>query len=189
MTGDKSPNWPLHTDKRVAVVWACAQKSRGLAEVSRETALSTGELAGLLKRMVRDGALEADGEPGRRGTLYRLVDGVRPLLERPAAVATRPEAGLRVVLARNVSGTQFADLLRRQPDLVQEASWVVRGDGAAWLFAFSGDVRVLTLDRLAAALEQAGAACERHSFDAVMTVPDLHRYLVAIRDAVEQTAQ
>ncbi|MGH2911398.1 MAG: hypothetical protein ACRDJ3_02870, partial [Solirubrobacteraceae bacterium] len=185
MTRSK-PHEKLNTERRRLIARECAGRARTLAEIARSTAIANGALVGLLERMVREGVLQAAGPPGARGTLYTLAPEWESVLAEPISVGRigELESGHRLLRVTGASSA-IAGVIAGT-NLTDETLWSIHLTGdEGWLLAFGPVTPTLTVDRLVAAFEKAGASCSRFSVDAAMSGDDLHRYAAAVLDAAD----
>jgi hypothetical protein len=149
-------------------------------------AMKTGAISGTVARMVGDGALSADGEPGKRDTLYSITEIARALLESDAGTPS-PDQEMRhvVVTARGAPVGQVARLIGQRPDALHGLVWATRLDGAGWMFAFRPDVLRVEIDRFVARLETVGATCATEQEIDRMSRSELLRHCSAVLDPAE----
>jgi hypothetical protein len=139
--------------------------------------------------MVADGVLQADGQPGARGTLYLLLPKWRAILDEPIAnhnvgEIKRDQRLLRIKGRPRAIASVIADT-----GLAAETMWSVRLNGDTdWLLAFDPITSPLMVDRLLAALEQAEVDCARSVAEDVMSGDEFRRYAAAVLDATAQGA-
>jgi hypothetical protein len=143
---------------RRALALAFSDGPRTLNEAARRLGKSTSSIYGLAQRMRAEELLIAEDEPPTRGTLYRLADGARPLLE--IATDQNPPPGMLLEGQRFVfvwGNTARAAVQRLLADGFLEGvlAWAAEVDGGLLLAALPETGRN-EVQRLATAFNAAG---------------------------------
>lgn len=149
---------------RRELVLAFSDGSKTAHEAGRALGRPTGSIFGVLKRMHAEGLLVADTDPPSRGTRYELAPGVREALrdaEAEASAVGTLERGQRLLLVDHPSDPIAAQRALSRESLAGSVAWAAEV-GGGWLLALAPEVSSsYPLQRLEAALSQAGAACRQ----------------------------
>lgn len=171
MMGGKMPLPRDFRGSRRELVLAFSDGSKTAHEAGRALGKPTGSIFGVLKRMHAEGLLIADTDPPGRGTRYELAPGVREALRDAAVRASVTgivQTGQRLLLVDHPSDPVAAHRALSRESLAGSVAWAAEV-GGGWLLALAPDVSSsYPLQRLEAALSQAGAACRQVHVDDIL---------------------